>query len=250
MAPLLELRGVGKFLDNSGWVLRNVDLRIEQGEFVCIVGASGVGKTTLLRIIGALEQASEGEVCLNGRPHNRPSQAVGYVFQEGALLPWRTALQNVTFGLQLRGKPSAERTLMAQETLKLVGLSGYEESYPYELSGGMRQRVGIARALAIQPDILLMDEPFNSLDVTLRKQLQQETLRIWQRLRPAVFFVTHDLREAVAMSTRVIVLDGRPAAVVADKEVPEDSSKRKDLETELLGIIDDSSVQAGVDLEL
>jgi len=216
---------VGKrFRSGSGTVeaLRDVNFAVEDGEFVCIVGASGAGKTTLFRIIAGLESATEGTVWLDGDPVTEPGTDRGMVFQEYALFPWRTVLGNVTFGLEQRDMPKADREARAREMLELVGLEDVADSYPKALSGGMKQRVGIARALAVDPELLLMDEPFGSLDAQTRETLHAELLDIWSATGKTVLFVTHDVSEAVTLADRIVVMTDSPGRVgeVVDVDLP------------------------------
>jgi NitT/TauT family transport system ATP-binding protein len=199
--------------DRTVHALRDVSFGVADGEFVCIVGPSGCGKTTLFRIIAGLEEPSEGTIWLNGEPVEGPGMDRGMVFQEYGLFPWRTVLGNVTFGLEQRDMTTARRRERATEMIDLVGLDGDDEAYPNELSGGMKQRVGIARALAVDPEILLMDEPFGSVDAQTRDMLHGELLRIWQETGKTVLFITHDVDEAVTLADRVVVLTGNPGHV-------------------------------------
>ncbi|HEV8663925.1 MAG TPA: ABC transporter ATP-binding protein [Candidatus Methylomirabilis sp.] len=197
----------------------DVSLEVTQGEFVAIVGPSGCGKTTLLNMIAGFIPPSRGEIHLDGRSVKGPGPDRGVVFQSFALFPWKTVLENVTFGPKMRGVPRDERDRIGQEYLALVGLAGTEGRYPAELSGGMQQRVGVARALANGPDVLLMDEPFASVDAQTRMTLQEELTRIWQDRRPTILFVTHDVEEAVFLANRVVVLSSAPGRVVAELPV-------------------------------
>ncbi|HXF82266.1 MAG TPA: ABC transporter ATP-binding protein [bacterium] len=193
--------------------VEGVSLSVAPGEFVSIVGPSGCGKTTLLNIIAGFLPPTRGEVLLDGRRVQGPGPDRGVVFQSFALFPWKTVLDNVAFGLKMRGVPRAERERVAREYIALVGLAGSEDRYPHELSGGMQQRVGVARVLANHPDVMLMDEPFASVDAQTRMTLQEELTRIWEAKRPTVLFVTHDVDEAIFLANRVIVLTARPARV-------------------------------------
>jgi NitT/TauT family transport system ATP-binding protein len=198
--------------------VHDVSIEVGESEFVSIVGPSGCGKTTILNMIAGFIPASGGEILLDGRHINGPGPDRGVVFQSFALFPWKTVLENVAFGPKMRGAGKAEREKIAREYLFLAGLAHAAERYPNELSGGMQQRVGVARALANEPDVLLMDEPFASVDAQTRMTLQEELTRIWQARRPTVIFITHDVNEAVFLANRVIVLSkGR---VLADLDVP------------------------------
>src|ERR1700692_5074634 len=190
--------------------LQNIDLDIAPGEFFVIVGPSGCGKTTLLRVLQGLTSPSRGRIMVGGKLVTGPGTDRGFVFQQDALYPWRSVLRNVGFGLELQGIAKAQAGARAQAMIDLVGLSGFESHYPHELSGGMRQRVGLARALATDPDVLLMDEPFAALDAQTRDLMQVELLRIWREARKTVLFVTHQIDEAIYLSDRVMVMSKRP----------------------------------------
>ncbi len=218
--------------------LDGVDLAVGQGEFVAIVGPSGCGKSTLLRIAGGLLAPSEGSVHLASRDGSPSSsrQQVGYVFQKVNLMPWRTVLRNVTLPLEIAGTPMPQSAQRARELLALVGLDGFEEAYPRQLSGGMAQRVAIARALVGDPEVLLLDEPFGSLDALSREQMNLELLRIWQARQVTALMVTHDLQEAIFLADRVLVMSPRPGRIRA--EVPVDLPRPRVLEvmyTEFFG---------------
>ena len=224
---MLLVRGVSKTFgsaDDSQAVraLADVSLEVEEGEFVSIIGPSGCGKSTLLGIAGGLVSGYDGEIFVDGERVRGPHQAVGIVFQEESTFPWRTALANVAFGLEMQGVPKGERDAKAREMIRLMGLGGFTERYPSELSGGMKQRVAIARALVMQPKILLMDEPFGALDEQTRIILGEELLRLQERLRQTVLFVTHNINEAVQLSDRVVVMSARPGRIkeVVDIELP------------------------------
>jgi NitT/TauT family transport system ATP-binding protein len=195
-------------------VLDDVSFSVSRGEFFVIVGPSGCGKSTLLRIIQGLETSDGGVIALAGRPLRGPSADRGFVFQQDSLYPWRTVLQNVILGLEIMGKRSAEATERAMSLIELVGLKGFEKHYPRELSGGMRQRVNLARALAIDPEMLLMDEPFAALDALTRETMQQELLRIAAAANKTVLFITHQIDEAVLLADRVLVMSARPGRVL------------------------------------
>jgi NitT/TauT family transport system ATP-binding protein len=199
--------------------LLDVSMEIEAGEFISIVGASGCGKTTLLRIVDGLVAPTRGEVCVDGKVVTRPGPDRGFVFQQDALFPWRTVLDNIIFGLEVQGKPKRDSRARAADLIRLVGLSGFEEHFPHELSGGMRQRANLARALTIDPDILLMDEPFAALDAQTREIMQSELLRIWRSNRKTVMFVTHQIDEAVYLADRVVVMTSRPGQIKAILDV-------------------------------
>lgn len=220
----LVLRGLSKtYFDAYAGAhvvaVQDVSLTVQEGEFVSLVGPSGCGKTTLLNMIAGFIVPSRGEVLLDGRSLRGPGPDRGVVFQAFALFPWKTVLDNVAFGPKMRGEPRAERERTAREFLALVGLAGAEARFPAELSGGMQQRVGVARALANRPDVLLMDEPFASVDAQTRMTLQEELTRIWQDRRPTILFVTHDVEEAVFLANRVVVLSRAPGRVLAELPV-------------------------------
>jgi NitT/TauT family transport system ATP-binding protein len=194
-------------------VLENIDLAVAGGEFVSLVGPSGCGKTTLLRIVAGLEASDRGEIQIDGRRVTRPGIDRGFVFQADALLPWRTVLGNALIGLEVNGARGAEARSRTQALLRLVGLAGFEAYYPRQLSGGMRQRVNLARALAVDPEVLLMDEPFSALDAQTREIMQTELTRIWSSGSKTVLFITHQIDEAVYLSDRVVVLSRRPGRI-------------------------------------
>lgn len=195
-------------------VLQDVSLTIAPGEFLALVGPSGCGKSTLLDLIGGLTRPTQGVVRLDGREVTGSGLDRGIVFQQYALMPWRTTLQNVSFGLEAQGGLSrAERADKARHYIELVGLAGFEQHYPHELSGGMKQRVAIARSLAFEPKVLLMDEPFAALDAQTRETLQDELLRIWEATGRTIFFITHGIEEAVYLGQRVAVMTSRPGRI-------------------------------------
>ncbi len=200
-------------------VLDDISLRIRDGEFVCIVGPSGCGKTSLLRILGGLLRPNVGSIRLAGKPLLSPSRAIGFVFQKANLMPWRTVLQNVTLPLEIEGVDFLEAARQAGELLDLVGLKDYGQAYPKELSGGMQQRVTIARALALNPVVLLMDEPFGSLDAINRERMNLELLRIWGNKRKTIVLVTHSIQEAVLLSDRVLVMNSGPGRIVEEVSI-------------------------------
>jgi NitT/TauT family transport system ATP-binding protein len=193
--------------------LYNISLAIRKNEFVSLLGPSGCGKTTLIRIIAGLLAADRGEVLVNSQVVNSPGRDRCMVFQQFGLLPWRTVVSNVEFGLEIDGVPREERRARADKYLELVGLKGFENYYPHQISGGMQQRVGIARALSKKPEILLMDEPFGAVDAQTREQLQEELLKIWAQTETTVVFVTHSIDEAIYLSDRVMVMQARPGRI-------------------------------------
>lgn len=194
-------------------VLDHVSLAVEPGEFVSLLGPSGCGKSTLLRIIDGLTSPTSGRVIVNGIDSPAPAQDRGFVFQADSLLPWRTTEENVELGLEMRGVPRAARRSEVERLLVMVGLVEFRRRYPHELSGGMRQRANLARALAVDPPVLLMDEPFGSLDAQTREFMQAELLRIWEATRKTVLFVTHSIEEAIVLSDRVLLMSARPGRI-------------------------------------
>ena len=213
----IEMRGVRKvYSGRRGTVaaIDGLDFAAGPGEFVSIVGPSGCGKSTFLYILGGFVEASDGEVTVDGAPVTGPDPARGIVFQEFVLFPWKTVMGNVAYGLAEQGVPRRERAERARRYIEMVKLSGFESHYPKELSGGMKQRVALARSLIVDPEILLMDEPFGAVDAQTRIDLQEELLQIWERTRKTVIFVTHSVDEALYLSDRVYVLSSRPARVM------------------------------------
>src|SRR5579862_395749 len=205
--------------------LDNVSLAVQDREFVALLGPSGCGKSTLLYLIGGFLPVEQGRIVVEDRPVAGPGPDRGIVFQHFALFPWKTVLQNVLYGLEKQELPRDERSRRAREFIELVGLAGFEDSYPAQLSGGMKQRAAIARTLAIDPRVLLMDEPFGALDAQTRSLMQAELLRIWQRSRKTVIFVTHDVQEAVFLAERVAVMSARPGRI---KEIVESPLDKED----------------------
>jgi NitT/TauT family transport system ATP-binding protein len=218
----LEVDGVSvEFKTKRGGleVLGNVSTTVPEGEFCCVVGPSGCGKSTLLRIIDGLLPPSSGSVRIRGREVTGPSLDVGFVFQQFNLLPWRTVRSNVLFGLESKRVPKSQQGDIVDDWLSVVGLAGFEDHYPRQLSGGMQQRVSLARALAIEPELLLMDEPFGSLDAQTRMIMQEELLRIWERDKRTIVFVTHDIDEAIFMGDRILVMGRRPGRFIHEVKV-------------------------------
>lgn len=192
--------------------VRDVTLAVGPGEFVSVVGPTGCGKSTLLNVAAGLLEPSSGRVRIFGEPLAGVNRRAGYMFQSEALMPWRTARQNVAAGLEFRGLPQAEADRMADEWLKRVGLGGFGDRYPHQLSGGMRKRTSLAQTLVLDPDLILMDEPFSALDIQTRQLMENEVLDLWVARKKAVLFITHDLDEAIAMSDRVVVMSAGPAS--------------------------------------
>jgi NitT/TauT family transport system ATP-binding protein len=207
-------------------VLDNIKFDVEDKEFVCILGSSGCGKTTLLRLIAGLDTAETGSILLDGEEIRGTSPKVGMVFQEYSLFPWRTVIDNIAFGLEMQEMGKDERYRIAERHLNLVNLSQFRDSFPSELSGGMRQRVAVARALALDPVLLLMDEPFGALDAQTRNMLQKELLDIWEETKKTIIFITHSVDEAVYLSDRILVLTPRPGRLC--RIFPVDLSRPRD----------------------
>jgi len=224
--PVLELKRLHKEIPRRGQapfqIFRDVNLSLREGEFVSLIGPSGCGKTTLLRVVNGLVPRTSGEILIDGKAAEQLDHelVMGFVFQGASLLPWRTSLKNVLLGLEGRHPNPREAEQIAKKYLDLVGLSGFEKHYPHELSGGMQQRVNLARALAVDPRILLMDEPFAALDAQTRNFMQLELLRIWSETQKTVIFVTHMIAEAILLSDRVIVFSHRPGTIRSEFKVP------------------------------
>lgn len=200
--------------------LDDISVKVKDEEFVCLLGPSGCGKTTLLKIIGGLIPWDTGEILIDHKPIKGPGPDRGFVFQNFALLPWADVLRNVAFGLELRGVPEAEREQIARQLINDVGLAGFEHHHPRHLSGGMQQRVGLARALAVNPETLLMDEPFGAVDAQTRRILQEDLLQLFEEHRKTVLFVTHSMDEAVRLGDRIVLLSPRPGRVHESIDVP------------------------------
>jgi len=221
--PIISVRDLGigfpgKQRAEPIQVLRSVNLEVRRGEFVCIVGPSGCGKTTLLNIIAGFIRQSKGEILVQGTPVTGPDPKRIFVFQDNGVFPWLTVEQNIGFGLSRR--PRDERRGIVHHYVQMVGLTGFERAYPRELSGGMRQRVEIARALAPNPEIIYMDEPFGALDAQTRGEMQQLLLRIWDETASTILFVTHDVEEAIYLADRIFIMSAHPGTIVEDLQVP------------------------------
>jgi NitT/TauT family transport system ATP-binding protein len=232
---MIRVRGLSKEFgsaDNGGGVLAlsDIDVEVRDNEFITVIGPSGCGKTTLLRIIAGLIPYDRGEVTIDDRAVTGPGPERAVVFQNFALMPWADVLTNVTFGLDVRGDAKAQSQAKARELIKLVGLEGFENRLPKELSGGMQQRVGLARALAVQPQILLMDEPFGALDEQTRRLLQEQLLVLWERQRKTVVFITHSMDEAVMLGDRVMLMTPRPGRVKEMIDVPLPRPRTREVE--------------------
>jgi NitT/TauT family transport system ATP-binding protein len=220
--PLLELRDITKSFPNRIHILGPIRLIVQEGEFVVIIGPSGSGKSTLLRTITGLTDVTSGEVLYNGKRLWGVNHKTALVFQSFALFPWLTVMENVALGLEAQGLPKPERLAKARRYIDLVGLDGYERAHPRELSGGMKQRVGLARALTIEPELLCMDEPFSALDALTASNLREQVLDIWisrQIVTKAIILVTHSVEEAVLMGDRVLIMASKPGRILADRPI-------------------------------
>ena len=255
--PAFEVRGVSKQYPGTPPVqaVDSIDLQIRDGEFVVLLGPSGCGKSTLLELLAGLQRPTSGVVVFDGEVLTEPDRRLGVVFQDASLFPWRTLQRNVELGLELRGVAASERRSRARAQLAAVGLSGFERSYPHQLSGGMRQRAGIARALASDPQVLLMDEPFGAVDHLTRIRLQEELLGLWEQHRRTVVFVTHDVGEAVFLADRIVLMSPRPGRIFREfvVDVPRPRA-RGDLallerEAEVYQALHELDRRAGVDAE-
>lgn len=250
----IALQGIGKvFRDRGGGrdivALDNINLSIETNDFICLLGPSGCGKSTLLNIIAGFEKPTVGRVTVDGAPVEAPGADRGVVFQQPTLMPWLTVWENVAFHLKLKGISRAERRERAQEFIDLVGLRGFEKHYPAELSGGMSQRVGIARTLLMNPRVILMDEPFAALDAQTRLEMQEELVGIWQRHRGTIVFVTHAVDEALVLGNKIAVMTRRPGRIrdfiVFDSPRPRDvtGAEFNDMKRHILALIRESAVK-------
>ncbi len=216
--PAIELRQVTKRFTTAGGTpytaLRDLDLTVAEGEFCAVVGPTGCGKSTTLTLVSGLERPSVGSVTVHGKPVDGITAGVGFMFQTDAILPWKSVLDNVSAGPRFRGVPKKQALESARDWIRRVGLAGFEDRFPHQLSGGMRKRVALAQNLINEPRVILMDEPFSALDVQTRAKMSDELLALWDLTRPAVVFVTHDLEEAIALADTVVVLTAGPAATV------------------------------------
>ena len=225
LIPKVQIKDVKKIYEGRNGqtiALNGANLDIYDNEFICVVGPSGCGKSTLLNIIAGLHEPTSGAAYLDGKKIEGTGVERGVVFQQYALFPWRTVLKNVMFPLEMKKTPKAEAEQIAMKYIKAVGLEGFENSYPKELSGGMKQRVAIARAYAADPEVLLLDEPFGALDAQTRVQLQTELLETWQKEKKTCFFITHDVDEAIILAQRVIIMSARPGRIkkIVDVDIP------------------------------
>ena len=258
MEALIKVRGVRKVYPHRSTgrdlvALKGIDLDIAPNEFVCLLGPSGCGKTTLLKIMDGMIKPEAGTVTVGGKPILEALGDIGFVFQDVGLLAWRTVVSNVGLGLEARGLPKEEREKLAAEYLKLVGLESFATYHPYQLSGGMQQRVGLARALAMKPKVLLMDEPFGAVDAMTRRGLQIELARIWEQNRVTVVFVTHDVDEALFLADRIVVMNMADVVKSVSVTLPRPrwttdartNPQYVALRTDLIGILESSGAVAG-----
>ncbi|SDA65607.1 ABC transporter ATP-binding protein [Methanobrevibacter millerae] len=243
----IEIKNINKSFEGRGKnlsVLENINLTINDGELVCLLGPSGCGKTTLLRLIAGLEKPTSGEVIANGEVVEKPSGDRAVIFQQYSLFPWLTVLQNVTFGLEISGGSKEENIKAAERYLTSVGLIDFKDSYPHELSGGMKQRVAIIRSLLNHSPILLMDEPFSAVDMQNRHKLQEQLIGVWKRFENTIVFVTHDVDEAVYLADKIVLLDKNPGkideVIEVDLERPRkrDSQEFLDIQESIVGKLD------------
>jgi NitT/TauT family transport system ATP-binding protein len=224
--PTVEFRNISKNYTNlkedETAALKNINLTVKDGEFVCVLGPSGCGKSTLLEIAAGLLPRSGGEILLDGKLQSGTSRDIGVVFQDSSLFPWRSIRKNIEFGMEVAGADRDERAQRVQKAVEMVGLKGFENKYPHQLSGGMRQRAGLARTLVNDPSFILMDEPFSAVDHLTRLTLQDEIVRIWLQEKKTILFITHDVAEAVYLATRVVLLSPRPGRIRRIFDVPVD----------------------------
>ncbi|TFG48524.1 MAG: ABC transporter ATP-binding protein, partial [Anaerolineales bacterium] len=221
-SPLLEIKNLGvTFTDNKGSLqaLNQIDLTVDREQFICVVGPSGSGKSTLVRVLAGLLKPTEGEITFDGSMITEPRQGVGIVFQKANLMPWRSVLRNITLPLEIQQISAGEARERAMELIELVGLTGFEDWLPRDLSGGMLQRVAIARSLVQDPDLLLLDEPFGALDALTREKMGAELLRIWRVRKKTVIMITHDISEAVFLADRVLAISPQPGNIRLDLEI-------------------------------
>jgi NitT/TauT family transport system ATP-binding protein len=229
--PLLQVKGLGvTFTDEKGSLqaLHGIDFNVEREQFVCVVGPSGSGKSTLIRVLAGLLAPTEGEIYFEGSRLQQPRQGVGIVFQKANLMPWRTVIRNITLPLEIQGIPRVEAERRSRELIDLVGLGGFEDWLPQDLSGGMAQRVAIARSLVQDPEMLLLDEPFGALDALTREKMGAELLRIWQVSRKTVIMITHDIAEAVFLADRVLAISPQPGNLRLDLQIQLDRPRREE----------------------
>lgn len=222
--PNIEVKNINKIYTSPDGkevhALQDINLKVNDGEFVCIVGPSGCGKSTLLEIIAGLLPSTSGEILLDGKQVQGTSRDIGVVFQDASLFPWRTIEKNISFGMDVAKLPKEERKARVEKYINMVNLKGFEHKYPSQLSGGMRQRAGIARTLAMEPEVILMDEPFSAVDHLTRCTLQEELIQIWEKEKKTILFVTHDINEAVFLANRVVLLSTRPGKIQRIYDVP------------------------------
>lgn len=256
--PTIEFRNISKYYENlegeETAALKNINLTVKDGEFVCIIGPSGCGKSTLLEIAAGLLPHSEGEILLDGRLQSGTSRDIGVVFQDSSLFPWRSVRKNIGFGLELNKVDKQKIEKKVQDAIEMVGLSGFENKYPHQLSGGMRQRAGIARTLVNDPSCILMDEPFSAVDHLTRLTLQDEIVRIWQKEKKTIIFITHDVSEAVYLATRIVLLTPRPGRIQRIFEIPFDRPRNRNdsafldiIEKIYIGLNNPDRVDDGID---
>lgn len=248
--PTIEIKNVNKLYTSPDGkevhALQDINLKIQDGEFICFVGPSGCGKSTLLEIVAGLLDATSGEILLDGVKVNGTSRDIGVVFQDAALFPWRIVQKNITFGMEIANIPKEVQKEQLKKYINMVNLKGFENKYPSQLSGGMRQRVGIARTLAMEPKVILMDEPFSAVDHLTRCTLQEELIQIWQREKKNIIFITHDINEAVFLANRVVLLSTRPGRIQKIYDIPypqkrnRNSKELMDIATQIMMDINNS----------